>query len=305
MDKYYIASTGNSINYLPQYIAEKKGFFEEQNLLVKTSIPNPWPLVLDEIDEKRAEVVCGGIWVPSMYHHHNIKKYSCFAQISSLCPFKLVARDKEKDFSFKDLEGKTVLVPCDGGASAYIFLVGTLKDKGVDVKKVKFIHDFVDSMLYAGFTKGDLGDYYFTQAAKADLMVAENKAKVVSMMAVDAEKVPWSIYYSTKEVAKDEKKLNHRFALAIQKGIDYLLSHEGKDFIDILKERWPNNDTSLLVETVDEFIKLGMWSSSIRIDKEKYEHYARYQIDAGIIDSIVEYEDLVDTSVLEYVEKNK
>lgn len=304
MDKYRISSTGNSINYLPQYIAEHQGFFEEVGLDVETNIPTSWPTVLDEINSGDYHAVCGGIWVPSMYQHHSIHEYSCFAKISSKCPFKLVTRKQEIEFDWKQLEGKSVLVPCDGGASGYIFLKGTLIDKGVNTDKIHFIHDFVDKMLYDGFTKGNLGDYYFTQASNADQIVSEKKGIVVAEMAKDGIVVPWSIYYSTKEVAADPRKLNHRFALGIQKGLDWLLTHSGKDVADILQQRWPKNDVNVGIETVDRFISEGMWSNSIEIGKTEYETYGRYQVDARIIENIVEFESLVDQSVIDYVREN-
>lgn len=305
MDIYKISSTGNSINYLPQYIAEREGFFEELGLKVETDIPNPWPKVLDDIQNNGYHAVCGGIWVPSMYQYHKIGEYSCFAKISSRCPFKLVSREKNDNFSWNDLENKSVLIPSDGGASGYIFLIGTLKDKGVDTSKVHVIHDFVDSMLYDGFTNGTLGDFYFTQAANADQIVSENKGYVVAEMATDGIPVPWSIYYSTLEVADDPKQLNHRFALGIQKGLDWLLSHSGEDVKDILKERWPNNSVEVGVETVNRFIKEGMWAPTIEIGQEEYEKYGQYQVDARIIDEVVDYSTLVDESVLDYVMENR
>lgn len=304
MDTYKISSTGNSINYLPQYIAEKYGYFEELGLNVETKIPASWTTVLNDINSGDYQAVCGGIWVPNMYTAHNVKDYSAFAKISSKCPFKLVARSSES-FNWKDLEGKTVLIPSDGGASGYIFLMGTLKKNNVDTDKIRFIHDFLDHMLVELFSNGTLGDYMFTNAASADNIVDSGSGTIVSEMAIDGGDVPWSVYYSTTDVANDERNLNGRFALGIQKGLDHLLSHEGKEFADILEERWPENNVQTSIDTVDRFIREEMWSNSIEIGKKEFDNYITYQIDAGIIDEPISLDKMVDSRVLQFVEANK
>lgn len=300
MDTYKVSSTGNSINYLPQYIAERNGYFEEVGLRVETSIPSSWTSVLDDINSGNYHAVCGGIWVPNMYMAHNVREYSSFAKISSRCPFKLVSRNKGA-FDWKDLENKTVLVPSDGGASGYIFLMGTLKKNGVNTDSIRFIHDFLDHMLVDCFSNGTLGDYLFTQANSADKIVDNNKGSVVSEMVTEGGAVPWSVYYSTLEVANDERNLNGRFALGIQKGLDCLLKHDAKEFADIFKERWPDNNLETTIETVNRFIQDGMWSNTIEIEKEEFDNYINYQLDAGIIDERIPVNRMVDYDVLKYV----
>lgn len=308
MDQYKISATGNSINYLPQYIAEKLGFFAEQGLQVETHIPANWTQCLADIDSGNYHAVCGGIWVPNMYQLHNINKYLSFAKISSKCPFKLVARQKT-DFNWKEVEGKTILVPCDGGASGYIFLVGTLKKYGVDVSKVRFIHDFVNHMLVETFSKGSFGDYIFTQAVWADELQDNGHGYIVSEMAIDGDSIPWSVYYSNVAVAQDPRNLNARFALGLQKGIDWLLNNYQQDpngvIAEILTERWGALNLKTGKASVARFVREGMWSPTIEISKQEFDNYLLYQLDAGIIDRLVSAEEMVDYGVLDFVNQHR
>lgn len=293
MEKYKISATGLSLNYMPQYISEELGFFAEQGLEIETVVPQPWTKVLRDIDSGDCISVCGGIWVPSMYISHGVAEYRAFAKISSKCPFKLVARASEPYENWHSLEGKTILIPCDGGASAYIFLIGKLKDKGVDVDSIRFVHDFTDSMLLDCFTNGTMGDFHFTQPVTADALAQTGKFKVVAEMGLEKDTVPWSVYYSTAEVAVQKKDLNDRFTVGLQKGLDWIGAHNGTDCIPILQKKWPQADPLPLAESVDIFRGHGMWSPSVIIGREEYENYARYQIDAGIIDDVLPYERVV------------
>ena len=188
MDIYKISATGLSINYMPQYVAEKLGYFSDVGIKVETSLPSPWIKVLKDIDSGSHHAVCGGIWVPSMYISHGVQEYSAFAKISSRCPYKLVSRHPIDNFKWKDLENKTILIPCDGGASAYIFLIGTLKDAGVDVSTIRFIHDLVESMIVDCFSLGTMGDFIFATAVAADNVSHSKKGYIVSEMATDGGK---------------------------------------------------------------------------------------------------------------------
>ncbi len=302
MDLYKISSTGLSINYMPQYVAEERGIFKALNIEVETYIPDPWPKVLDDIDSGKYAAVCGGIWVPSMYLAHNVARYKVIAKISSRCPFKLVARESKK-FAWRDLEGKTVLVPCDGGASAYIFLLGTLKQKGVDTQKVRFVHDFVGSMLLKLFAHGTLGDYILAPAVNADAIADKGQGTIVSEMAVDGGPVPWSVYYSTLEFSEENKDLNKRFALGIQRGLQWMHEHEANDVADIIRKLWPSSNIQTGVETVQRFLKEGMWSHSIDVEDEEFNRYAEYQVAAGILDHAVSKNDLMDLEVIKYVKQ--
>lgn len=308
MEKYKISSTGNSINYLPQYISEKLGYFTKLGLEVETKIPANWTDCLADIDSGEYHAVCGGIWVPNMYQIHNVSKYVSFAKISSKCPFKLVSRHN-KEFSWKNLEGKTILIPCDGGASAYIFLVGTLKKYGVDITKIRFIHDFVNKMLVETFSKGSFGDYIFTQAAWADELQDKGPGYIVSEMAIDGDSIPWSVYYSTAEFAQSQWDLNARFALGIQQGIDWLLANYQTDeqgiIADILKERWGEVNLQTSKATIERFVREGMWSPSIEITREEFDTYLTYQLDAGIIDKLVSADEMVDYRILEFVNRHR
>lgn len=301
MDIYKISATGLSINYMPQYVAEKLGYFRDVDIEVETSVPSSWTKVLKDINSGTHHAVCGGIWVPSMYISHGVQEYLAFAKISSRCPYKLVSREYRENFMWKDLENKTVLIPCDGGASAYIYLVGRLKDEGVDISKIRFIHDFVEEMLSECFSLGTMGDFIFTTPVTADNLSDAKKGYIVSEMARTGGEVPWSVYYSTIDVARGQDNLNGRFSIAIQRGLEWMNAHKGDDCRDILKNNWPQMDTNTAVATIDRFIEDGMWANTIEIGVTEYENYARYQVDAGIIDKPLPYDKIVDTSTLRFV----
>ena len=50
MDTFHISATGLSLNYMPQYLAQALGYFAEQGLSVESYVPNPWTVLLKDLD---------------------------------------------------------------------------------------------------------------------------------------------------------------------------------------------------------------------------------------------------------------
>lgn len=92
MQPFYLTPTGYNVNYLPDYIVLRHGFFAEQGLDVTVHIPTTWDDVLTSLADGVADMALDAIWVPSMYRGRVPQDYTVFAQIANQCPLALVAR---------------------------------------------------------------------------------------------------------------------------------------------------------------------------------------------------------------------
>lgn len=120
MPPFKLTVTGYNLNFLPEYIALRHGFFREQGLDVTVDIPTPWDGVLDALAEGTAGMALGGIWVPSMYRNR-VQDYTVFAQVANRCPLAILKRRRDEDFKLSNMAGKTVLMKSGGGASVGLF----------------------------------------------------------------------------------------------------------------------------------------------------------------------------------------
>src|ERR1700761_789163 len=127
MQPYHLTATGYNLNYLPEYIALRHGFFRKQGLDVDVKIPSPWDGVLDELAEGRAAMALGGAWVPSMYLDR-VENYTIFGQIANHCPLAIIRRTSSTEFKLSDMTGRTVLMKSIGGASVGLFFKMLLRE---------------------------------------------------------------------------------------------------------------------------------------------------------------------------------
>ncbi|KAJ5122898.1 periplasmic binding protein-like II [Penicillium atrosanguineum] len=237
-ERFHLTATGHNLNYLPEYIARRHGFFREQGLDFDLNIPTPWDGVLDHLEKGTADMALGGIWVPAMYRNR-AKNYTVFAQIANRCPLALLRRGQDEEFKLADVARKTVLMKSGGGASVGLFFKMLLRENGIDPRSVDYIQDLDGAMLGTLF-EGGMGDFFVTDNLSAMVMVAKNPDISIAMEMVKEGDIPWSVYYrETTTITPVVLDSQRRFCIALEKGIDWVLKHNAESFQDELAELFP------------------------------------------------------------------
>lgn len=291
MQSFRLTSTGHNINYLPQYIASRHGFFAEQGLDFTENIPTPWDGVLDALADGSAHMALGGIWVPSMYHGR-VADYTVFAQIANRCPLALLSRSANPIFNISDVAGRTVLMKSGGGASVGLFFKMLLRENGVDPRSVDYIQD-LDGKMLGDLFEGGMGDYFVTDILSARAMADRNSSVMVAKEMVSEGDVPWSVYYAeTGAITPELIDAQERFLIALTKGINWVLQRDAESFQDELAELFPTVPVHIAVGVVDTFRHNGMWSSVV-LPRGGYERWQVGLKDARLVAAPLAYEILV------------
>ena len=287
-----LTATGYNINYLPEYIALRHGFFREQGLDVTVTIPKPWDGVLDDLADGTADLALGGIWVPSMYRHR-VESYTVFAQIANRSPLALLKRGPREGFKLADVAGHTVLMKSGGGASVGLFFKMLLRENGIDPKSVDYVQD-LDGIMLGDLFQGGMGDYFVTDNLSAQAMATRNHDVSVAMEMVSQGDVPWSVYYrKTAELSPQMLDKQKRFFIALSKGIDWVLQHDAESFRDELAELFPDVPIDVVVSVTDTFRREGMWTS-VSVPREGFERWQQGLVDARLIKEPLAYKSMVD-----------
>jgi NitT/TauT family transport system substrate-binding protein len=293
VDQFRISATGSSPNYLPEYVSRAFGFFEAEDIAVASWVPSPWTGVLDDIDAGSAEAALGGLWVPAMYYGH-VRNYLAFAQLNARFPMGLVTRNPVPhpgDWHF--LEGKVVLVPGSGGVAPYQFLAGVLREAGVDISRIRFVHDLSGPMLSAMF-QGGTGDALLVDGLSAATLLSKGIGQAVLHMDELCGPMPNSVYYAPPALLERSDGIASRFARALQRGMDWLATHPTTDLDGLFRERWPQADPVVLTAVVDGFRRNGVWSGTVLVDPAAYSRWHDILADGGLIPTPVAYTDVID-----------
>ncbi|WYZ34265.1 hypothetical protein EsH8_I_000541 [Colletotrichum jinshuiense] len=291
MQPFRLTATGYNLNYLPEYIALRHGFFREQGLDVTVNIPTPWDGVLDALADGTADMALGGIWVPSMYRDR-VQDYTVFAQIANRCPLALLTRGKGEGFKLADVIGKTVSMKSGGGASVGLFFKMLLRENGIDPKSVDYVQD-LDGIMLGNLFQGGMGDYFITDNLSALAMVEKNHDVSIVMEMVSQGDIPWSVYYrETATITPEILDAQKRFCIALEKGISWVLQHDAESFRDELAELFPNVPVEVAVSVTNGFRRDGMWTST-SVSRTGFERWQLGLAGARIINKPIEYDAIV------------
>jgi NitT/TauT family transport system substrate-binding protein len=295
MDTFHVTATGHSLNYLPEYIAQRHGFFARQNLEVTVSVPRPWDVVLADLQDGTADAALGGIWVPSMYHDR-VRRYTAFAQVANRAPLALVGRARTGAFTLADTVGTTVLMKGSNGASVGVYFKMLLREAGIDPLQVNFIQDLDGAMLGTLFA-GGLGDYLLVDNLSARALVEKTDAlQVVMEMVSEGGDIPWSVYYrETETITPAVLNAQRRFCVALGQGMEWLLAHDAETFRDELAELFPAVPVDVAVDLANVFRRDGMWTSPV-ISRHGYDRWQQGISDGHLTAAVLPYEALVDSA---------
>jgi NitT/TauT family transport system substrate-binding protein len=294
LQRFHITATGHSLNYLPEYIAQRHGFFRDQGLEVSVSVPQPWDKVLDDLADGSAEAALGGIWVPSMYQGRACN-YTAFAQVANRAPLAIVSRQTSQSFCLSDTIGRTVLMKGSNGASVGLFFKMLLRENNIDPKAVNYVQDLDGAMLSKLFV-GGMGDYLVIDYLSARALVSAHPSELkIALGAVtDAGDIPWSVYYcQSSDITAEVLGAQERFCIALAQGIHWVLKHDAEEFADELEEIFPKASRHTLVELTNVFRNNRMWTSPV-VDRDGYRRWQKGIADGFLVDQPLAYETVVD-----------
>ncbi|MBO0833612.1 MAG: ABC transporter substrate-binding protein, partial [Actinobacteria bacterium] len=285
-----VSATSHWPNYLPEYVAREHGYFADEGLDFDRSAPEDWTTVLSDLHDGTATVALGGIWVPAMYYGRG-QRYVPFAALNSRNPKVLVMREPVSDFGWTMLEHKIVLAPGAGGTAPYVHTAGLMRKAGVDMATVRWVRDLSGPMMLDLFAGGH-GDALVTDAVNGALLERAGRAAIVARHDVDGGPMPNSVYYTLPETLEGSD-VTWRFCRALQRAYDWLRGNSAGGLAGLLAKEWPQLDTGLLVEIIDDLRDRGLWAD-IRIDRDAYEEWLRIMVEDGLVSTDAGYDLLVD-----------
>lgn len=302
MDVFKITASDDYLTRLPEFVARELGYFADVDLDVRSHCPSPWNRVLADLESGEYHCAADGVWLPSLYKRR-AGDYYAFAKTASRFPMAIVARRPMNEFFWKSLEGKVVLVPGSNEAGTRMYVLGCAREGGADVGAIKYVPNFYVPMLYECFA-GGWGDFVVLRTDLARRLQAEGKGHVVFDFAERGGSVPWVAYYATKRFLDGSGDLAGRFTTALGRAHAWLGGHGGDACGDILAKHWPDIPGEFARELVDHYRRTGMWEGTVEMGAPEMARWQMFMHQAHLVDSPLEYGDIVDSRPHAYASRN-
>ncbi len=285
----------HSIFYAPMYVAIEEGYFEEEGL--KINLTNG-----AGADKTMAALIAGEADIGFMGSEASIYVYNQgssdyvvnFAQLTQRAGNFLVARENITDFSWQMVKDKTVIGGRIGGMPEMV-VEYILKKQGIDpVNDLTIIQNIDFGLTSQSFAAGE-GDFTVEFEPAATALETEGKGFVVASLGVDSGMVPYTAYSAKKSYIEKNPELIQKFVNALQKGMDYVNSHNSEEIAKAIQPQFKETDLVTITKIVDRYHRQDTWKDNLVFEEASFTLLQDILDMAGELEKRVPYDTLVNT----------
>lgn len=290
-----LTEVAHSIFYAPMYVAIENGYFKEEGLLVTLVNGLGADKTMTAVLSGDSEIGFMGSESSIYVYQEGAKDYVVnFAQLTQRAGNFLVSRDLDEEFQWENLKGKTVLGGREGGMPEMIFEY-ILKQKGLQPQTDLTIIKNIDFGYTAeAFSSGE-GDYTVEFEPAAEALELEGKGKIVASLGVESGMVPYTAFSAKKSYINENPEVIQSFTNAIQKGIDYVVTHTPEEIAQVIKPQFDETDIKIIEAIVERYYSQDTWKDNTIFEKESFDLLQDILNDSNVLNEYVPYEDLVTT----------
>lgn len=297
--KVTLNEVAHSIFYAPMYAAIEEGYFQEEGIDLTLVCGFGADKTMTAVISGEADIGFMGSEASIYTYNEGASDYVVnFAQLTQRAGNFLVAREKDDDFSWEDLKGKTVLGGRKGGMPQMVFEY-ILKENGIDPKKDLTINQNIDfGSTAAAFSEGN-GEYTIEFEPGATTLESEGKGYVVASLGEDSGYVPYTAYCARKSFIDENPDVIQGFTNALQKGMDFVRSHTPEEIAKAIEPQFPETDLETITTIVTRYYDQDTWKGDLVFKEESFELLQDILESAGELEKRAPYSDLVTTKFAE------
>ncbi len=267
LTKVTLNEVAHSIFYAPMYAAIENGYFEQEGIDLELVTGFGADKVMAAVLSGEADIgFMGPETTVYTYNEGASDAVVNFAQLTQRAGNFIVAREKTDAFQLSDLKGAEVLGGRAGGMPEMVFEY-VLKKNGIKPSDVRIDQRFV-----------------------------------VSSVGVESGYVPYTAFSAKKSYLDKNKDLIQSFTNALQKGMDYTVSHSSEEIAKTIQPQFSETDLDTLTAITERYHAQDTWKDDLVFSKESFELLLQILEDADVITKKPAYDTLVTT---EFAEKAK
>ena len=295
LTKITVGEVTHSAFYVPQYIAHSLGYFKDEGLDVDIQLTSGADKVTSAVLSGDVEIgFCGSEATIYVYNNGEKDYLVNFAGLTKKDGSFLVSREKIENFTTNDLKGKHILAGREGGMPA-LTLEWSLNQNGIKNSDVN-LDTSIDFASMSGAFIGGTGDFVTMFEPAASALEKQGYGYVVESVGNLGGIVPYTSYNAKKSYIENNPKVIEGFTKALQKGIDYTLSHDAEEIADAITTYFPDTSKNDLIDMINKYKDNDSWFKTTYIEKKDFDHIQEIMKNGGKLDKNAPYDKLVDNT---------
>ena len=288
-----VSEVTRSVFYALHYVAINNGYFKENGIEIELTTGQGADAVMTSVLSNQVNIGFAGPEA-SIYVYNEGKEDYCqvFAQMTKKDGSFLVAREKNGNFKWQDLKGKTI-IPGRKGGVPYMTLEYVLRKNGLDPKKDVVLDDSIKFDLMAGAFTSGTADYVTSFEPTASLTQNENKGYIVASVGEAAGEIPYTAYFAKKSYIENNKETIQKFTNAIYKGQKWVKENSSEDIAKVVQSFFPDTDITLLSKVIQNYKDIDAWNDTPVLKEESFNLLQDVMTSAGELQKKAPYDKIV------------
>lgn len=270
-----VAEVTHSIFYAPQYVAKNLGYFSEVGLEVEFITTPGANKTMATLLSGDADIGLMGPEASIYIEQNNAKDYVVnFSKLTQKDGSFLLGREKDDEFTFDKLKGKTLIGGRKGGMPEMV-LEYVLKTNGLDARRddptaeVNIRTDVQFDVMAGVFTSGQ-SDYVALFEPSATQVEKNGNGHIVASLGEASGIIPYTAYSTLKSKITKNEDMIVKFNQAIKKGIDYVKSNDAKDVAKAIKKDFVSSSDEELIAIINNYKRIEAYAENQAISEEEF-----------------------------------
>jgi NitT/TauT family transport system substrate-binding protein len=304
LTKVTLNEVAHSVFYAPMYVAIEEGYFADEGINLELVTGYGADKTMTALLTGEADIGFMGSEASIYTYVQGATDYAVnFAQLTQRAGNFLVSRTpiSAEDFSWDMLKGTYVLGGRKGGMPQMVFEY-ILKMNNINPDTDLTIDTSIDfgstAAAFAGAREQDAGYADFTVEFEpyATSLETQQKGYIVASLGVDSGYVPYTAFCARKSYIEDHPDIILAFTKALQKGMDYVASHDASDIAKKTKPQFAETELDTITTIVTRYQTQDTWKKDLVFSQESFMLLENILMEAGELESYVPYEDLVNNT---------
>ncbi len=298
LTKVTLNEVAHSIFYAPMYVAIENGYFAEEGIDLDLVTGYGADKVMAAVLSGEADIGFAGSEA-SIYTYLEGANDSIinFAQLTQRAGNFLVSREPIDDFTWDMLIGRDVLGGRAGGMPEMVFEY-ILEKNGIAPSDVN-IDQSIDFGSTAAAFSGGQGEFSVEFEPFATSLEQKGDGYIVASLGEASGYVPYTAYFAKSSYMDEHQDIIQAFTNALQKGMDYVNSHDANEIAKVIAPQFAETDLETLATIVARYHDQDTWKTDLIFSQEAFTLLENILEASGELPERVPYEALVTTRYAE------
>ena len=293
IQKIKMSEVTRSVFYAPQYVAINNGYFKEGGIEIELTTGQGADAVMTSVLSGESQIGFAGPEASIYVYNEGKEDYTqVFAQLTKRDGSFLVSKEKNDNFNWSDLKGKTV-IPGRKGGVPYMTLEYVIKQKGLNPKNDLKLDDSIKfDLMASAFTSGT-ADYVTLFEPTASNIQKLGKGYIVASVGKEAGEIPYTAYFAKKSYIEKNNKLVKNFTQAIYEGEKWVSEHTAEEIADVIIDFFPGTEKELIKTAVQSYKDIDAWNKTPELKEESFNRLQEVMTLAGELQNKAPYDKIV------------